>query len=48
MTIGRSTGWRWAQVKFIKRFLDGFPGAETIRLEPDYRSRSNILSALTP
>ncbi|WP_407263443.1 UvrD-helicase domain-containing protein [Klebsiella pneumoniae] len=29
----------------IQRFLNDFPGAETIRLEQNYRSTSNILSA---
>ncbi len=41
-------GWRGAQVENIQRFLNGFPGAETIRLEQNYRSTSNILSAATP
>ena len=27
----------------IQRFLNDFPGAETIRLEQNYRSTSNIL-----
>ncbi|WP_407221836.1 UvrD-helicase domain-containing protein [Escherichia coli] len=38
-------GWRGAQVENIQRFLTDFPGAETVRLEQNYRSTSNILSA---
>ncbi|MGT3086899.1 3'-5' exonuclease, partial [Salmonella enterica] len=34
-----------AQVENIQRFLTDFPGAETIRLEQNYRSTNNILSA---
>ncbi|MDR0805524.1 MAG: DNA helicase II [Enterobacteriaceae bacterium] len=38
-------GWRGAQVENIQRFLKDFPAAETVRLEQNYRSTSNILKA---
>ncbi|MCF1427430.1 MAG: DNA helicase II [Shewanella sp.] len=38
-------GWRGAQVENLHRFLSDFPGAETIRLEQNYRSTGNILNA---
>ena len=38
-------GWRGAKVENIQRFLDEFPGAQTVRLEQNYRSTSTILNA---
>ncbi|KFZ37790.1 DNA-dependent helicase II [Shewanella mangrovi] len=38
-------GWRGAQVENLHKFLKDFPGAETIRLEQNYRSSGNILKA---
>ncbi|VXC11464.1 DNA-dependent ATPase I and helicase II [Luteimonas sp. 9C] len=38
-------GWRGAQVENVQRFLRDYPGAETIRLEQNYRSSANILGA---
>ncbi len=38
-------GWRGAKVENVQRFLKDFPGAQTIRLEQNYRSSANILGA---
>ena len=38
-------GWRGAKVENVQRFLKDFPGAETVRLEQNYRSTANILGA---
>ncbi|TCT21645.1 DNA helicase II [Thermomonas haemolytica] len=38
-------GWRGAKVENVQRFLRDFPGAQTLRLEQNYRSTSNILNA---
>jgi DNA helicase II / ATP-dependent DNA helicase PcrA len=38
-------GWRGAKVENVQRFLRDYPGAQTIRLEQNYRSTGNILSA---
>ncbi|MGD6501081.1 DNA helicase II [Xanthomonas citri pv. citri] len=38
-------GWRGAKVGNVQRFLKDFPGAQTVRLEQNYRSSANILGA---
>ena len=38
-------GWRGAKVENMQRFLRDYPGAQTIRLEQNYRSSGNILAA---
>jgi DNA helicase-2/ATP-dependent DNA helicase PcrA len=38
-------GWRGAKVENVQRFLRDFAGAQTIRLEQNYRSSANILNA---
>jgi DNA helicase-2/ATP-dependent DNA helicase PcrA len=38
-------GWRGARVENMQRFLADFPGAITLKLEQNYRSTGNILSA---
>ncbi|WP_252177664.1 DNA helicase II [Endozoicomonas sp. 4G] len=38
-------GWRGARIENIRQFSQDFPKAQTIRLEQNYRSTSNILRA---
>ncbi|WP_298443013.1 DNA helicase II [uncultured Ferrimonas sp.] len=38
-------GWRGAKVENLSQFLKDFPGAETVRLEQNYRSTGTILKA---
>jgi DNA helicase II / ATP-dependent DNA helicase PcrA len=38
-------GWRGAKIENIQRFLTDYEGAQTIRLEQNYRSTANILKA---
>ncbi len=38
-------GWRGAKVENMRRFLQDFPGARTIKLEQNYRSTATILKA---
>ena len=38
-------GWRGARIENIQNFAADFPGADTTRLEENYRSTANILSA---
>jgi len=38
-------GWRGAKIENIQRFSEDFAGAQTIRLEQNYRSTQTILSA---
>lgn len=38
-------GWRGAKVENVQRFLHDYPGAQTFRLEQNYRSSANILDA---
>ncbi|WP_159017064.1 DNA helicase II [Cognatiluteimonas profundi] len=38
-------GWRGAKVENVQRFLSDYTGAQTLRLEQNYRSTANILGA---
>ncbi|MBN4054058.1 UvrD-helicase domain-containing protein, partial [Haliea sp. AH-315-K21] len=38
-------GWRGARIENIQQFSQDFAGAETVRLEQNYRSSANILKA---
>ena len=38
-------GWRGARIENIQQFPKDFPGVHTVRLEQNYRSTGNILSA---
>ena len=38
-------GWRGAKVENVQRFLRDYPGAQTFKLEQNYRSTGNILAA---
>ncbi len=38
-------GWRGSKVENIQKFADDFPGAQTLRLEQNYRSTHHILKA---
>ena len=38
-------GWRGARIENIRQFTHDFPNAQTIKLEQNYRSTSNILQA---
>jgi DNA helicase-2/ATP-dependent DNA helicase PcrA len=38
-------GWRGADIKYIRRFTQDFPGAAQVRLEENFRSTGHILAA---
>jgi len=38
-------GWRGARVENLQRFTEDFPGAQTVRLEQNYRSTATVLTA---